>query len=506
MRYLLLILVSALFFSLTYASAPDEFTAIDLGILVCLLAGVMWIESLIIHMFSRYRILQNLILAGFTTINILFINLVLNQGFINLPKYAQLLCLLLVLYILTTLMTMVDENIAIAKILSTCIAVATTGILIQTLFSSEATPKLRIKQGNTTAENIRIVDFKSKPNVYFISFDSLIPKLLLQKHLGLETTPYHEVLDIHFRRFKNFFADYDSTRPSLNSLLALDSKHFSEAGKNKYKFFSGLIPSPLLEIFKANGYITNTLYRSQYLGPTKGPHVDNYHYRVAGWDLKNGVCEFIDTWGYRALTFMGYCTLVNSEMFYSVLERLGFSEVGEADKEINFLIDQIRSGLQKDIPQVFVAYIFSPGHSPHSFDMTDSQDFNNYKLSYLNESANTAIQINKLVSFIAREDPEALIYLFGDHGPHISRGMTFEEGGKFFVQDRFGIYGGIYPNDRCPESFSKPDKNFITLSQGALMLLRCLSGGENAFITLEDYTLPEFETTENHRYEDYLYE
>jgi hypothetical protein len=39
------------------------------------------------------------------------------------------------------------------------------------------------------------------------------------------------------------------------------------------------------------------------------------------------------------------------------------------------------------------------------------------------------------------------------------------------------------------------------------MIIRCLSGGENAFYKQEDYTLPIDKTgDEKYRYEDYLYE
>jgi len=506
MKYLLMLLISVFFFALTYASAPMEFTRVDLGIIICLLAGVLTVEFLIAHLFTRYRILQNLILAGFATINILYLNLVLNEGFNYLPIYGRGLGLLLALFILFTFMNMQDENTIIAWVLPASFAVVTAGVLAPTLFSAASVSGASTEYGKTSAKNIRIVDFESKPNVYFIGFDSLIPKVLLQKYLSLETTAYHEVLDANFQRFRNFFSDGALTKPSLNSLLALDLGHFKEAAVNKteYDFFPGLVPSPLFEIFKHNGYETTTLHNNFYFGTIKGPYVDNY--LVNRSIFNNAVCQFLRVNGLRAPTLMGYCRLLRSVKVRTTLMKLGFVDKEKGD--IDFLIDSMRAGLQNDIPQILVAYIWSPGHTiTATFDRKADGVFDKYKQKYFKNSKATASHLNKIVTFISREDPEAVVYVFGDHGPYISRRDTFEEDSTFFVQDRFGVYGGIHPRGRCAKPFSKPyNKDFMTVTQGAHMIIRCLSGGKDAFLTLEDYYIPGLETKIHNHYQDYLYE
>jgi hypothetical protein len=65
-------------------------------------------------------------------------------------------------------------------------------------------------------------------------------------------------------------------------------------------------------------------------------------------------------------------------------------------------------------------------------------------------------------------------------------------------QGRSGIYGGIYPPDRCSEFLSEPyTENFTTVMQGAHMIIRCLTDSEDAFIAPINY---------QRRYEDFLYE
>lgn len=509
MKYLLLLLISVFFFALTYSDAAAEFLDFDLVSIICLLAIVFGLEILIARLFTRYQIVQNLLLAGFTTINILYLNLVLSEGFMGLPKYGRLLSLLLSFFILNTFMNMLDNNVRIARVLPALFALGTVSVLMKSLLVVAHVPVLAIEpeKGKTSAANIRIVDFKTKPNVYFISFDAMIPKVLLKEYLGLETTPYHEVLDTHFRSFKNVFADRAPTRRSLNSLLSLDMAHFSEAQqKNEaYYFFPGLIPSPLLEVFKHNGYETTTVYRSLYLGQEKGPYVDNYISQMVGWQMHLGVCEFIDVYGVRAPTFMGYCAIVKSDKF---MRGIGRDLRSAQASQVDSLINQMRGGLKQRGPQFVLAYLSSPGHAKPSFNMQDDQSFNEYRQAYLAASKTTATHLNKIVNFISNEDPEAIVYVFGDHGPWMSNRVSIDKNATFFVQDRFGVYAGVYPSGRCAESFTTPyNKDFVTVSQGAHMIIRCLSGGENAFITLEDYHLPnKISNKEQYRYEDYLYE
>jgi hypothetical protein len=512
MKYLLVLNVSIFFFALTYSNSAAEFLAYDLIFIIGLLTIVFGLEVLIARLFARNQIAQNLILAGFTTINILYLNLVLSEAFLGLPKYGQLLSLLLALFILNTFMNMLDDNARIAKVLPALFVLGTAGVLMKPLLAVVPVSVLATEpeKGKTSAANIRIVDFKTKPNVYFISFDAMIPKVLLKKYLDLETTPYHEVLDTHFRPFKNAFADRTPTRPSLNSLLSLDMTHFSEAQQRNEAnyFFPGLIPSPLLEIFKHNGYETTTVYRSLYFGKKKGPYVDNYISQIVGWDLKMGICEFIAPYGLMAPTFMGYCAIVKSNKFIWGLRVIGRAPTSQQASQVNALINLMRGGLKKRNPHFVLAYLFSPGHTESSFDMLDDQSLNEYRQAYLAASKITATHLDKIVSFISNEDPEAIVYIFGDHGAWMSRRDSIENNATFFVQDRFGVYAGVYPPDRCAESFTAPyNKDFVTVVQGAHMIIRCLTGGENAFINLEDYYLPILNSDKDqYRYVDYLYE
>ena len=506
MKYLTSLLISLFFFSQTYSSSTNEFLLKDIIIIVFLLLIVFAIEIRIANLFTQRPFLHNLMIAIFTSINILYLNLILIEDFIGLSVYEKGLALLLAVFILTTLMNMLDEYKRIARVAPVFIALAITVVLIQAHLSVALAPDTATKPGMTSAENIRLVDFKSKPNVYLISFDSLIPRVLLKKYLGLETTAYHEILDTHLRRFNNFFSDQHNTVASFSSLLALDPDHYYKATTDKTSkyFFSGFIPSPLFEIFKHNGYETSTLYINYFFGTQKGPYVDNY--LVNQPSFNDGVCRFTPKHELYAFTYMGYCALLDIKLFRKLIRILGLDFSSDLTS-IEFLIKNIKAGLQKGTPQVFLGYIYSPGHTSQTFDHTKKGAIEEYQQYYLKGSKETAAHLTKILTLIDQEDPNAIVYIFGDHGPWISRRAKFETDSTFYVQDKFGVYGGIYPSDRCTETFDATDNsNFMTISQGARLIIKCLSGGEDAFIKQNDYYLPPTIASGVNRYESYVYE
>jgi hypothetical protein len=505
MKYLLILLVSSLFFALTYASAPTEFPFIDLFFIFCLASVFLVLECSIVWLVSTWRILQNLLFACFITINILSLNLILNETYVAFPVYLQGATLIVAALIFYLFGNIVDTNRSNARMLLWLYVIAIAGVLVQARLAVPPVPELVAAEGKTSASNLKLVKFKEKPNVYFISFDSLLPRSIMRKHLDMATTPYHEILDREFRRFPNFFADYPNTFLSLNSVLALDTEHFSRAVENKTElyFFPGLVPSPLLEIFKSNGYETTTSYQSLHMGHTKGSHVDSY--RVNRWDLRAGACRFIQTGGIKAITLAGYCYLLDR----SILQRAFMKAEGTLEQnEVDFLLQYMREGLRRDAPQLFVSYIYSPGHTWFGFDFSDASKVMKFQNYYQEASKTTAEYLEKITRFTLEEDPRAIVYIFGDHGPHMARRASLEEDPVFLVQDSLAVYGGIHPPDRCAETFDNPyNTNFMTVSQGALMIIRCLSGGEDAYIKKREYRLPDdFVTGGKDRYEDYIYE
>ena len=206
MNKLLVIVVTALFFALTYASGPDEFNTSDLYALGCLFPIVIGAQLLIAHFLIRLRFLQNLFLSGCATANILSVNLILNDAYTALPRYVWLLTVLLAVFILFSIMNMMDDYPRMAKVITIIAASAVIGIVAEAVVFSGKSLQATVDPGKTSAKNIRLVDFKTRPNVYLIAFDALMPRVLVRKFLELETIPYQNYKTAEMLQFTS--SDY----------------------------------------------------------------------------------------------------------------------------------------------------------------------------------------------------------------------------------------------------------------------------------------------------------
>lgn len=490
MKFFAAYLVSLFFFSLTYSSSYEEFTRVDVLFIIGLLTLASTIQACIVFVFKKWKVTQNILLAIFTLANIITLNLILNENIIALSTLLKLGILSVGIFIIYTLMNIIDENSKLGKLGVSAAIIAILFNFGSTLFGNPVPGIFAVKSTGTSAENIKTVKFKQKPNVYIVLFDSFVPKSIMKKHFGVDKAPYHDVLDEHFQKFENFFVERVPSKPSLNRLLALDSKYYAELskpeGKLQFRLFQGFAPSPLFQIFKHNGYDTKTLYNSRYFGKAQGPYIDEY---LVNKDF--GACEFIER-KYKKFTFFGMCNLKTTL---------------DKSEPVDFLISKMQEGVDNGRPQIIVSYVYSPGHTEKSYDHEDPKKVELYKNQYLENSKVTAESLNKIISFLQEKDPTAMLYLSGDHGPWLSRQVKYEDDPKFFIQDRHAVFGGVFPKGNCAQSFSKPytDK-FVTISQGTHMIIQCLTGGQNAFITQDAYKLPKKTNQGWDRYENYLYE
>ena len=319
-----------------------------------------------------------------------------------------------------------------------------------------------VTTGDTS--NIRNIEFQRQPNLYFISFDSIQPRALLRKYMNVETTPFHSLFDAHFRRFENLFANAFSSRESLGVLLALDERIYhsivrprAQTLRPRYpSMFAGASPSPLFDILKKNGYETNTFYSNTFFGPEKGPFVDRYFTTA-----ERSVCALLDP-AIHDVSFWGYCNWAKATT----------SSASTADRLIEIS--------RHDGPQFLMAHIQEPGHTALSFRYDDKAQVDEFRQRYLAGASSAAGHLTRLLAHLQENDPDAILLVYGDHGPFLSRGVTFEDAPAFVVQDHFGILGGIYPRHACAQWFDEPRERqgYLTLLDAVHGVLRCLSGDE----------------------------
>ena len=321
--------------------------------------------------------------------------------------------------------------------------------------------------------NVRGVSLSKTPNLYFISFDSLTPRALLKKHFDVDGTGFHTLFDAKFRRFPNLFVNAVSTRNSLYTVLALDPQvHNSQtAAVRDPGTFSGRSPSPLLGILRGNGYETSTLFNNTLLGRRKGPWVDNYVYFQ-----NRTLCNLLDE-AIRPWAFWGYCRWFRDE------------SSGSIAASFPRFLERITSVDAGGDPQFTMAHLYIPGHTSSTYRHGDAAAFERYRAQYLRRIETAAEHLDRIVRHV-EEDPNAILLVYGDHGMYLSRGVEFDDAPEFFVQDRYGVLGGVFPPDACAPWFdAAAAPGWMTLLDAVHAVLSCLSDGERALVEPRAYVI-----------------
>ena len=332
------------------------------------------------------------------------------------------------------------------------------------------------------ATNIREISFQETPNLYFISFDALAPRALLNKHLRLETTDFHDLFEERFRRFPNLFVEATPTEHSLYTILSLDAAVYasqlkslrkSESGRAPRNLFSGQKPSPLFSILRKNGYEITTIYRDPLFGKKKGPYVDNYI-----TTYKHTICNLLDH-EVRTLSFWGYCSRIN-------LEERSWNDLSVERTAAPIMKVDVSGG-----PQFVMAHLNYPGHVGRSFQRGNASSFETYRSAYLRRSNFAARQLDAIVRHLEENDPGAILLVYGDHGTQVARGLKFRDNPTLVVQANYGVLGGVYPREACAAWFDEAEaaQNHMTVLDAVHALLRCLSGGESALAQPRDRTI-----------------
>ena len=350
------------------------------------------------------------------------------------------------------------------------------------------------------ATHIRHISFQKTPNLYFVSFDAIIPRSLLKKHFGLETTKFHDLFDIRFRRFENFFANSVPTTDSLNTVLALDVDAYSSQRRqlnargydSDPHLFSGRNPSNLLGILHGNGYESTSIYVDSYFGEEKGQYINNY---ITFYDKT--VCNLLDA-GIRDFSFWGHCRFGRADWLTAL--DMSAERIAKANTDAR--------------PQFVMAHLYAPGHADNQFRHDDAERFEEYRAVYVDWSERAARYLDLVIRHLEENDPGAILLVYGDHGVFLSRGLQFEDDPTFVFQDNYGILGGVYPRDTCAGWFDEnAAQGWMTTLDAVHALLRCLSGGESPLVKPRRYAQPGYgpATTPwaaygKPYYEDFLYE
>ena len=510
MNFLYLTIATSLFyFSLTYVGSYTNITTIDLIVIISLIILVSIIQYYIIKKNIFIILNERLTYALFIFFNIYAVNLVFNESFIKQPFKIELILIFFGILLLFALISMFNELKKYQSYIISFLFLSSLFFFYKPYITQKLIDTSDIKYSNELS--VYPITFKEKPNVYIIGIDALVPNILLEKHMSLESTDLHEFLNREFMTYKNVFSGGDRTIPSYLSMLSLtpdywnsfdeskDSCLFCATPMNRNNLFNGLTPSPLIMIFKSNGYESTTAHEWPHFGPTKGPYIDNYLLRT-GQDSKrisHSVCN-LTTSRSDFVGFFGYCTLRNRLKF---LKNYSTKKLYYKGFEFNLAWDlqNIEEVATKNSPQLYIGHVLSTRHTSYEFDITNKEMFSDFKTEYVTKANETALLMKIVLDHIKKNDKNALIYVWGDHGPVLSQHLSWDnryneksthpliQSPKFFIQDRLGTFGGVYHNGSvCNLGDFQTQRIFNTPQHIIKDILYCLSDAKSREIN-KDY-------------------
>ena len=533
----ILFLLSGFWLLTTINGSYRDFSFIDRILIFSLSALICGFQVAFLLTVTRIKFLPrdyNIFFAIFSVVNLFCLYLFFIVSFAVLSPLVQFFVFLIALVIAYQFFCSLSDDGWWGKII---IAVAGALFLFNIVFfihqsypdtqkmalnlDRDKTASLQAKddigENKTLFPNIKIVNFNEKPNIYFLSFDALSPAPLMRKHLPMSGNfaPLAFVTKNNFRVFKNAFSDYPRTRETLNHVLAMTPDYFQTLIKQKRNLdlFTGLSPAPAFEIFKANGYTTNTYFHDGYMGHEAGSYVDNYnianlrHFAFC----KNQLAEF------SVFGFWGYCQFWESEWVKNIVFHLSWEVSFVKERTLfeyaDFVLEDFSRLLAAEKPFVAFIHILSPFHSKQPIT---PEDYRELLLVALAEE--TPNLMAKFFDYIQENDPDAYIYFYGDHGQLLSWSVPDKlfhrlnkKGRDYVIQDRYGIQAAFYPADVCAEYFEAPMmRPFVTNAKVLRQVIRCLADGDDPIIAPIEYRLHQthrgYQGDEPGYFEDYLYE
>ncbi|MEE9543167.1 MAG: hypothetical protein V3V95_05235, partial [Thermodesulfobacteriota bacterium] len=230
-----------------------------------------------------------------------------------LSTLSLLIVLFAVSYIVLKLLRDTEQSPVLMGALVLVFLLLTGGTFLWSKHKSQA----ELAEATRIPAHFTFPEFKKRPNVYIIFFDSLIPEAMARKFLEIEKLEYvSKIREEGFHLLRNAFADRVPTNPSINSFIAMDLSYFDNLPlRSRHLFDTGEAVGPLFEIFRRNDYRIQAIFSNSYFGMKEKSNLDFY-----GIANETDICRHID----NDYAFMGYCMPVSRrlrERFFGKPER-----------------------------------------------------------------------------------------------------------------------------------------------------------------------------------------
>lgn len=339
-------------------------------------------------------------------------------------------------------------------------------------------------KGNPQAEDIRKpLQLKEKQNyvhrnIYFLGLDSLPGDRYYERNFDERAVWSNLFIGEGFRKINNAFTGgATSTR---NFYLNL----FSFSDQGHYFQSRNLLNRPLrlYDLMKAEGYRSQFMFHSYWLGSGKNEYFD-YNYPTN--ELSDTACPFLTPYvGFylcheKVARFIEGIYRWNSEGKEFSGSSIVATPVDLSIKNMMpVLMDRIKVAASDSVPWVSVFHLWEPGHTTTDYRHNIDTKKNEFKKIFRHRAINATNDAMKIISEIKKVDPNAVIIISGDHGPRLTEGWELDSSIRMLfsvserLEDTQGIGFFIYPKDFCEDKIKDGYLSYFLFKD----VFDCLSG------------------------------
>ncbi len=320
--------------------------------------------------------------------------------------------------------------------------------LIPTLIKQQSFSKEWKKQ----PDDIASVQFKKKPNVYFIQPDGYVnTSELIKGYYKINNSKFENFLKQNkFTFYPDFRSNYASTLPSNSSVFMMKHHYYNKAMSDEEGMDGRSViisNNTTLSVFKNNGYKTYFLTESPYF---------LMNFPKIGYDYAN----------------------------FSV------KDIPIISKGTNYKRDVVKDfkkvfNKSENAPRFFFIQILKPAHISNSF--TDSKGIAGEKEIWLKKLQTSNQRLTEIISTINKTDPNAIVIIMADHGGYIGMASTKEAQTKTQNRDKiYSIFSNLFAIKGVDTTFQEYNKNLKTSVNVFRVLFSYLSENKKYLTHLQD--------------------
>lgn len=316
----------------------------------------------------------------------------------------------------------------------------------------------KLTSSSTTAS------FQNRPNVYAVSFESLLSPHALKRFYDASDPGHFDYLRKRgFRVLDDAYSAGSATIASLSRILEYDTD-LRRTEQMRAVFGS---ENTTYRILRENGYQINFMYAKNYLGTNRGGA--DYFFPVRSFST----CHFLSEDYLYFACKRDFASWINKKLF-------GGTSYLSVEQHIELIKDRVDAIKNGNGPGFIFTHINFPGHTLLNHDYRDSEAIASFAGLTRERIPQIKRYFEAVFDHIVENDPDAVILVYGDHGAWISRGMTASEAGdgntifsfKDMLLDRHGAALAIYPRNFCEERIREGASTLLLMDN----LFACLSG------------------------------